>query len=287
MSWLNNQSRPKIKTKASETIDVPDNTWQTCKSCGAILYHKEVESNMFVCRKCGYNMIMPVNYRFTMLFDNGKFEKIKLTEIPDDPLNFEDLKKYKNRLAASRKDTNERDVLLSAFGKIGNIPAVVSCFNFKFMGGSMGVAVGQGIIESIDYAIKKNCAFIILPASGGARMQEGILSLMQMARTTVGVDKLSKAKLPYIVIFTNPTYGGVTASFAMLGDIHIAETGAEIGFAGRRVVEQTIKQQLPDDFQTSEYLKTHGMIDVVVKREDLKETLSKILKIFATAKQYK
>lgn len=287
MSWLNSKTHPKIKTKSSEIKDVPDNTWQTCKSCGAILYHKEIEHNMFICKKCGYNMIMPVSERFKSLFDNGKFEMIKLTKISDDPLNFEDLKKYKNRLEVSRKDTNSHDVVSSAFGKIGSIPAVITCFNFKFMGGSMGVAVGQGILESINYAIKKDCAFIILPASGGARMQEGILSLMQMARTTIGVNKLSEKQLPYIVVFTNPTYGGVTASFAMLGDIHIAETGAEIGFAGRRVVEQTIKQQLPDDFQTSEYLKSHGMIDIVVKREDLKDTLAKILKVFATAKRYK
>ncbi len=287
MSWLTNKKTPKIKTLSSSIKDIPDNVWQTCKSCGTMLYCKELEDNLFVCNKCGYNMTMPVENRFKMLFDGGKFEKIALPKTPDDPIDFEDLKKYKSRLAASRKDTGTDDAISSAFGSINGVPTVVTCFNFNFMGGSMGVAVGQGIVESINCAVKRNCAFIVLPASGGARMQEGILSLMQMARTTVGVDKLAAAKLPYIVVFTNPTYGGVTASFAMLGDIHIAENGAEIGFAGRRVVEQTIKQQLPDDFQTSEYLQNHGMVDIVVKRDELAETIGKILKALWTAKNVK
>ncbi len=279
MNWLNDIFRPKIKTMFSKIKDVPENMWLPCPKCGTLMYRKDLHNHLNVCTKCDYHLFLQTNDRFESLFDDGKFSKIELTQVKEDPLNFKDLKKYKDRLSQYRNATNSQDAIEIAFGKVGNMNTVIASFNFEFMGGSMGTFVGEAIIKAAETAVKKDAALVIIPVSGGARMQESMLSLMQMARTTMAINKVRDAGLPYIVILTNPTMGGVSASFAMLGDIHIAEKGAVIGFAGRRVIEQTIKQKLPPEFQTAEYLKEQGMVDIVVHRKDLKETLANVLKI--------
>ena len=279
MNWLKDIFRPKIKTMFSKIKDVPENMWLPCPKCGTLMYRKDLHNHLNVCTKCDYHLFLQINDRFESLFDDGKFTKVEIADVKDDPLNFKDLKKYKDRLSQYRNSTKSRDAAEVAYGKIGGVDAVVCAFNFEFMGGSMGTFVGEAILKAAETAVKKHAAFITIPASGGARMQESMLSLMQMARTTMAVNKVRDAKLPYIVVFANPTMGGVSASFAMLGDIHIAEKGALIGFAGKRVIEQTIKQKLPPEFQTAECLKEQGMVDVVVHRKDLKDTLANILKM--------
>lgn len=279
MNWLKDIFRPKIKTMFSKIKDVPENMWLPCPKCGTLMYRKDLHNHLNVCTKCDYHLFLQINDRFESLFDDGKFTKVEIADVKDDPLNFKDLKKYKDRLSQYRNSTKSRDAAEVAYGKIGGVDAVVCAFNFEFMGGSMGTFVGEAILKAAETAIKKHAAFITIPASGGARMQESMLSLMQMARTTMAVNKVRDAKLPYIVVFANPTMGGVSASFAMLGDIHIAEKGALIGFAGKRVIEQTIKQKLPPEFQTAECLKEQGMVDIVVHRKDLKDTLANILKM--------
>lgn len=263
----------------SKIKDVPENMWLPCPKCGTLMYRKDLHNHLNVCTKCDYHLFLQINDRFESLFDDGKFTKVEIADVKDDPLNFKDLKKYKDRLSQYRNSTKSRDAAEVAYGKIGGVDAVVCAFNFEFMGGSMGTFVGEAILKAEETAVKKHAAFITIPASGGARMQESMLSLMQMARTTMAVNKVRDAKLPYIVVFANPTMGGVSASFAMLGDIHIAEKGALIGFAGKRVIEQTIKQKLPPEFQTAECLKEQGMVDIVVHRKDLKDTLANILKM--------
>lgn len=279
MNWLKDIFRPKIKTMFSKIKDVPENMWLPCPKCGTLMYRKDLHNHLNVCTKCDYHLFLQINDRFESLFDDGKFTKVEISDVKDDPLNFKDLKKYKDRLSQYRNSTKSRDAAEVAYGKIGGVDAVVCAFNFEFMGGSMGTFVGEAILKAAETAVKKHAAFITIPASGGARMQESMLSLMQMARTTMAVNKVRDAKLPYIVVFANPTMGGVSASFAMLGDIHIAEKGALIGFAGKRVIEQTIKQKLPPEFQTAECLKEQGMVDIVVHRKDLKDTLANILKM--------
>ena len=279
MNWLKDIFRPKIKTMFSKIKDVPENMWLPCPKCGTLMYRKDLHNHLNVCTKCNYHLFLQINDRFESLFDDGKFTKVEIADVKDDPLNFKDLKKYKDRLSQYRNSTKSRDAVEVAYGKIGGVDAVVCAFNFEFMGGSMGTFVGEAILKAAETAVKKHAAFITIPASGGARMQESMLSLMQMARTTMAVNKVRDAKLPYIVVFANPTMGGVSASFAMLGDIHIAEKGALIGFAGKRVIEQTIKQKLPPEFQTAECLKEQGMVDIVVHRKDLKDTLANILKM--------
>ena len=279
MNWLKDIFRPKIKTMFSKIKDVPENMWLPCPKCGTLMYRKDLHNHLNVCTKCDYHLFLQINDRFESLFDDGKFTKVEIADVKDDPLNFKDLKKYKDRLSQYRNSTKSRDAAEVAYGKIGGVDAVVCAFNFEFMGGSMGTFVGEAILKAAETAVKKHAAFITIPASGGARMQESMLSLMQMARTTMAVNKVRDAKLPYIVVFANPTMGGVSASFAMLGDIHIAEKGALIGFAGKRVIEQTIKQKLPPEFQTAECLKEQGMVDIVVHRKDLKDTLANILKM--------
>ena len=279
MNWLKDIFRPKIKTMFSKIKDVPENMWLPCPKCGTLMYRKDLHNHLNVCTKCDYHLFLQINDRFESLFDDGKFTKVEIADVKDDPLNFKDLKKYKDRLSQYRNSTKSRDAAEVAYGKIGGVDAVVCAFNFEFMGGSMGTFVGEAILKAAETAVKKHAAFITIPASGGARMQESMLSLMQMARTTMAVNKVRDAKLPYIVVFANPTMGGVSASFAMLGDIHIAEKGALIGFAGKRVIEQTIKQKLPPEFQTAECLKEQGLVDIVVHRKDLKDTLANILKM--------
>jgi len=278
MNWLTNYVRPKIN-KLVEQKDIPDNLWIGCSSCGKMIFHKELEENSFVCPSCGHHFKLSTAKRLEMMFDDAKYELVDLPAVQSDPLNFTDVKKYTDRIKDARKKTGQNDAIVVAKGLIGSCPAVVGVFDFDFMGGSMGTAVGEAIVKAADLAVKEESALILIPSSGGARMQEGMLSLMQMPRTTLAVKLLKEKRLPYITIFTNPTTGGVTASFAMLGDIHLAEPGALIGFAGARVIEQTIRETLPEGFQRSEYLQEHGMIDAVVDRRQMKEELVKVLNL--------
>ena len=276
MSWLT-RSRQRLTNFVSRR-ETPDNLWTKCKSCGAMLYTKEFEANLFVCTECGHHERVRATDRFDMLFDDGQYERIKAPAPPEDPLKFKDQKRYPDRLKAARAATGEDDALQLACGKIEGQTAVVGVQDFAFMGGSMGVAVGAAFVAGAKAAIQANCPFVMFTAAGGARMQEGILSLMQMPASTVAIAELREAKLPYIVVLTDPTTGGVTASYAMLGDIHIAEPGALIAFAGARVIESTIRQKLPEGFQRAESLLEHGMVDMVVKREDLAETLGRLIR---------
>lgn len=253
--------------------------WIKCESCGKLVYYKDYKDNHYICPMCGRAFIMTPKQRFDLLFDDMTWEKIDLPTVSDDPLNFVDRKPYSERLKEMREDTGCNDAITTADGTIGGIATTVCVLNGDFMMGSMGRAAGEGIVASVDHAIAKRQPFIMVTSSGGARMQENILSLMQMARTTAAVNKLHTAGIPYIVLLTDPTFGGVTASFAMLGDIHIAEAGARIGFAGRRVIEQNIREKLPSNFQTAGYLYEHGMVDMVTPRAELHDTLAKILAV--------
>ncbi|MBN8520394.1 MAG: acetyl-CoA carboxylase carboxyltransferase subunit beta [Alphaproteobacteria bacterium] len=277
MNWLSNFIRPRIRSIVGEQKDVPDNLWQKCDACEGMLFHKELKANLNVCYHCGHHMGIHVKQRLEILFDDGRYDKIPLPAVPVDPLKFKDKKRYADRLKESQAKTKENDALMIGRGKIGGQMAVVAAFDFSFMGGSMGTGVGEGLVKAAETAIKDHAALIVVPASGGARMQEGALSLMQMPRTIIAVDMVKEQGLPYIVLLTNPTTGGVSASFAMVGDIHISEPGAMIGFAGRRVIEETVRETLPKEFQTAEYLLDHGMVDMVVKRADLNATIGKIL----------
>lgn len=278
MNWITRLTRPTVK-KTHIQMDVPDDFWARCPACDSMLFHEEIAKADYVCPRCGHHFRLPTLRRLEMMFDGGKYTLIQLPKVKEDPLKFADLKKYADRLKDARKKNRTEDAMLVAHGKIGKKNAVVGVLNFDFMGGSMGTAVGEAIIRASQLALMQEAALILVTASGGARMQEGMLSLMQMARTTIAVKKLKKKKLPYIVILTNPTTGGVTASFAMLGDIALAEPGAIIGFAGARVIEQTIRQKLPPNFQKAEFLLEHGMIDDVIPRKKLRAKLKQILNL--------
>lgn len=278
MNWLTNYVRPKIQALVRPK-DVPDNLWHKCPACGHMIFHRDLEKALNVCQHCGHHLRLAVKKRLEMLFDDGKYSRIELPKVPEDPLKFKDQKKYTDRLKETRAKTGEQDAIIVAHGKMGGMNVVIAAFNFDFQGGSMGVAVGEGIVAAAELAVLQDSPLIVIPASGGARMQEGILSLMQMARTTVAVDKVKEKRLPYIVLLTDPTTGGVSASFAMLGDIAIAEPGCVIGFAGARVIENTIREKLPEGFQKAEYLLEHGMIDMVVPRKDLRATLVRTLSL--------
>lgn len=277
MNWIRNYVKPKLKALVNK--DVPENLWDKCPSCEQMIFHRELTDNMYVCPQCDHHMRLQPKDRLTYLMDGGNFDQIPLPDVVQDPLKFKDMKKYIDRKKDAQAKTDEKDALVIAKGTIGGNKVICAAFNFSFMGGSMGIAVGEGLVKAADLARSENAALVVVPASGGARMQEGILSLMQMARSTAALSKLKEQGLPYVVLFTDPTTGGVTASFAMLGDIHISEPKAMICFAGRRVIEQTIKETLPDDFQTAEYLLDHGMIDQVVHRKDLNASLGNILSI--------
>lgn len=242
---------------------------------------------MYVCTKCGHHLRLYVDKRLKQLFDDGIYTEMVLPAVKEDPLKFRDTQKYVDRLKVYRKKTGNNDAIKVGTGKVGGIDAVVAAMDFSFMGGSMGTAVGEGIVAAAEYAYEHDCPLIIASASGGARMQEGMLSLMQMARTTAAINRVKEKGLPYISIFTDPTTGGVSASFAMIGDIHIAERGAMIGFAGKRVIEQTIREKLPEGFQTAEYLKEHGMVDIVVERKNLKETVDRVLRLLMDGRMKK
>ncbi|MQA66645.1 MAG: acetyl-CoA carboxylase carboxyltransferase subunit beta [Alphaproteobacteria bacterium] len=276
MNWLKNFVRPKIRALVRKD-NVPDNLWHKCPSCEQMIFHRELTANLYVCTHCNHHMRVSAKDRLDMVFDPDSHQLVELPETIDDPLRFRDKKRYSDRLKETRGKIKATDAILVAHGKIGGVPAVVAAFDFRFMGGSMGVAVGEGIVTAARLAVLQEAPLIVFPSSGGARMQEGILSLMQMPRTTVAVEELRDAGLPYIVVLTDPTTGGVSASFAMLGDIAIAEPGAIIGFAGTRVIEDTIHETLPEGFQRAEYLLEHGMIDMVVHRRDMRSMLSRIL----------
>ncbi len=275
MSWIT-RSRQRL-TNFVTRRETPDNLWTKCRNCNAMLYTREFEANLSVCPECGHHERIGAPARFAMLFDEGVFSRIAVTMPADDPLKFRDQKRYPDRLKAARAATGEPDALLIAKGRIRGRDAVVGVQDFAFMGGSMGIGVGSAFVTGARAAIEARVPFVMFTAAGGARMQEGILSLMQMPATTVAIQELKEARLPYIVVLTDPTTGGVTASYAMLGDIHIAEPGALIGFAGARVIESTIREKLPPGFQRAEYLLEHGMIDMVVKRADLADTLGRLI----------
>lgn len=277
MSWLTNYVKPKIGKILGNRDNIPENAWLKCPDTGMIIHHRDLESNLFVSPHSDYHFPMPVEARLKCIYGGGDYIRIQTPSGLNDPLQFKDFKKYSDRLRASRTKTNEEDAIVVARGTVKGAKLVTAVFNFSFMGGSMGTAVGEGIVTAAECAVKQQAGLLIVPASGGARMQEGIISLMQMARTTVAINRVKDAGLPYIVLLSNPTTGGVSASFAMLGDIHMAEPKCVIGFAGRRVIEQTVRETLPDDFQTAEYLKQHGMVDMVVHRKDLHNRLGQIL----------
>ena len=276
MNWLTNFVKPKLSSLVKRR-NVPEKLWSNCIACGNMIHHKDLTENLRVCMNCDYHFRMSAEERIKLFFNDNEFKEIELEKISDDPLNFSDKKKYRDRLKEYRKKTKREDAFILIEGKINDKEIVIGLMNFEFMGGSMGRAVGGAIVKGAKLAVEKKLPYIIVTSSGGARMQEGIISLMQMPRTIAAVDLLNENKIPYIVILTEPTTGGVTASFAMLGDITIAEKGATIGFAGKRVIQDTIREELPIDFQKAEYLKEHGMVDIVSHRKNLRETLYKVL----------
>ncbi len=282
MSWLNKvrNSLSSLSTKKDET---PDNLWIKCKNCDEMLFAAEFEANLCVCPRCDHHGRIGTDARLAHLLDEG-FKILPAPKVKEDPLKFRDTKKYPDRMKAARAANPHPDALTNALGTIDGHKAVVGVQDFGFMGGSMGMAVGAAFVAGAEKALKEKCAYIICTAAGGARMQEGILSLMQMPKSTVAVRRLNAAGLPYIVVLTDPTTGGVTASYAMLGDVHIAEPGCLIGFAGQRVIQDTIREKLPEGFQRAEYLHAHGMVDMVVKRHDLKATLAQVLSYLNPAK---
>jgi acetyl-CoA carboxylase carboxyl transferase subunit beta len=278
MNWINNYVRPRINSIFSRR-EVPENLWSKCDACGTMLFHRELSDNLNVCTQCGHHMAISPRDRFAGLFDGGIFVEIDVPQPVTDPLGFKDQKKYPDRMKAAQKKTDEKEAMLIAEGDIGRTPIVAAAQDFSFLGGSMGMYVGNAIIAAAERAVKLKRPLILFSAAGGARMQEGILSLMQMPRTTVAVQMLKEANLPYIVVLTHPTTGGVTASYAMLGDVQIAEPNALICFAGPRVIEQTIRETLPEGFQRAEYLLDHGMLDRVTPRTELREELITIVRM--------
>ena len=276
MSWLN-QAKKGIKALTSQKKDIPDNLWSKCPSCGDVLYHRELTRNLWVCGNCNHHLRISTKQYIDLLVDDGSWQETHKGITSSDPLGFKDSKKYVDRIQASIKKTGRDDAVVTGRGEIDRLPVCLSILDFDFMGGSMGSVVGEKITRCLQDAVRHREAAIILSRSGGARMQESLLSLMQMAKTSAMLARLRREEIPFISILTNPTTGGVTASFAQLGDVIIAEPGALIGFAGPRVIEQTINSELPEGFQSSEFLLEHGMLDVIVDRKDLKETLSDIL----------
>ncbi|WP_297774315.1 acetyl-CoA carboxylase, carboxyltransferase subunit beta [uncultured Roseovarius sp.] len=278
MNWITNYVRPRINSIFSRR-EIPENLWSKCDDCGSMLFHRELTDNLNVCTNCGHHMTITPRARLSALFDGGIFSEVDVPLPTTDPLQFRDQKKYPDRLRTAQKATGEKEAMLVATGEIGRTPIVAAAQDFSFMAGSMGMYVGNAIIAAAEEAVKLKRPLILFSAAGGARMQEGILSLMQMPRTTVAVQMLREAGLPYIVVLTHPTTGGVTASYAMLGDVQIAEPGALICFAGPRVIEQTIREKLPEGFQRAEYLLDHGMLDRVTPRTKLRDELISITRM--------
>jgi len=281
MNWISNVVPPKIRSFLRR--ETPDNLWVKCPESGQLVFHKDLEANLFVVPGSGYHMAIGAKARLASLFDGGRYDELPTPEAPSDPLKFRDIKRYSDRLKEYRLKTGASDAITLAFGRLEGLSVTVAVQDFAFQGGTLGMAAGEAIISGMKTALERRTPFIIFTASGGARMQEGMFALMQMPRTTVAVRQLRAAGLPYIVVLTNPTTGGVTASYAMLGDIHIAEPGAVIGFAGARVIEQTIRERLPEGFQRAEYLKSHGMVDMVAPRKELRQLLARLCKLLTHA----
>lgn len=284
MNWLSDIIRPRIRSLTGQQKEVPDNLWEKCPKCEGMLFHRDLKENLNVCYHCDHHLRISVKERFGFLFDCGKYENIALPDVALDPLKFKDRKKYTDRLKEAQNKTGLKDAMTLAKGKIGGQNVVVAAFNFSFMGGSMGMAMGESLVKAAEEAVKTKSAFLVIPSSGGARMQEGMLSLMQMPRSIIAVEMVKESGLPYVVLLTDPTTGGVSASFAMVGDVHVAEPGAMIGFAGRRVIEETVRETLPDDFQTAEYLLEHGIVDMVVGRKEQNEKIGKVLSMLMQPK---
>ena len=278
MNWIANFVRPRIKSLIGGRIsETPENLWKKCSACGEMIFHRDLEAALFVCPQCGHHMRLAPAERFQMTLDPASCEELPQPSVPADPLKFRDERRYTDRLKDARAKTGRAEALSAARGTLDGLPVMVAVQPFDFLGGSLGMGVGEALVLAMQTAAVERRPFILFVASGGARMQEGILSLMQMPRVTIAVDRLREAGLPYIVVLTDPTTGGVSASYAMLGDIHIAEPSALIGFTGQRVIEQTIREKLPEGFQRAEYLRDHGMIDMVVHRHELRATLSQLV----------
>jgi acetyl-CoA carboxylase carboxyl transferase subunit beta len=277
MNWITSYVPPRIKSLFKR--ESPENLWIKCPESGQMVFQKDVEANLNVIPGSGFHLRLSAAARMRHMFDEAKWVDVALPSVPVDPLKFRDEKRYVDRLKENRAKTGMQDACKVGFGRIDNVPAVIAVQDFDFMAGSLGMAVGEALVTGMMAAVDKKAPFVLFAASGGARMQEGILSLMQMPRVTVAVQALKAARLPYIVVLTNPTTGGVTASYAMLGDVHIAEPGALIGFAGPRVIEQTIREKLPEGFQRAEFLKAHGMVDLVVPRHEMKATIARIIRL--------
>lgn len=277
MSWLSNIP-PGIKNIFKRQDDGSDTLWTKCPGCGEMIFQRDLEASHQVCAACSHHLPIEAAERFALIFDNGAFDEIPVPDPVQDPLKFRDEKRYTDRLKENRKKTGQQDAMRVAAGKVDGAEAVVAVQNFRFMGGSMGMALGEAMVRAAEEAVKRQAPLVVFAASGGARMQEGILSLMQMPRTTIAVEMVKEAGLAYIVVLTHPTTGGVTASFAMLGDVHLAEPGALIGFAGPRVIEQTIREKLPEGFQRSEFLVEKGMVDLVVHRAEMKPVIAKLIR---------
>jgi acetyl-CoA carboxylase carboxyl transferase subunit beta len=286
VNWINNVVRPKIRDFWRKR-EMPDNLWVKCPDSGQMIFVRDLEANQFVVPGSGYHMRMTGPARFASLFDDGEYEKIDLPDVPVDPLKFRDERRYTDRLKDAKTKTGLQDAVMVGAGDLDGRQVTAAVQDFNFMGGSLGMAAGEAVLKGMFTAVERGTPFILFAASGGARMQEGVLSLMQMPRTTVGVQRLNDARLPYIVVLTHPTTGGVTASYAMLGDVHLAEPGALIGFAGPRVIEQTIREKLPEGFQRAEYLLEHGMVDKVVHRHQLRATISRICSLLMAQREQK
>jgi len=285
MNWITNIVRPKFGSLLNRK-DMPENLWIKCPESGEMVFHKDLEANMGVVPNSGYHMKISAKDRLKHLFDDGVYELLETPSVAQDPLKFRDKSRYIDKLKDARKKTGLEDSIIAGRGKIEELEMIAVCHEMAFIGGSLGMAAGDMIVKAMEEAANTKTPLVLFAASGGARMQEGILSLMQLPRTTVGVQRMKDAGVPYIVVLTNPTTGGVSASYAMLGDVHIAEPGAVIGFAGRRVIEGTIREKLPDDFQTAEYLQEHGMVDMIVSRLDMKSTLSNVVRLLLNMPSY-
>jgi acetyl-CoA carboxylase carboxyl transferase subunit beta len=280
MNWIANFVRPRIKSLiGGRGTDTPENLWKKCPACGDMIFHRDLELAQNVCPQCGYHLHIGARERFAAVFDAGVFEELPQPEVPLDPLRFRDERRYTDRLKDARAKSGRQDALSAARGTIDGLPVLIAVQPFDFLGGSLGMGVGEALVRALLVAVEEKRPFVLFVSSGGARMQEGILSLMQMPRVTIGVDMVREAGLPYIVVLTDPTTGGVSASYAMLGDVQIAEPGARIGFTGQRVIEQTIREKLPEGFQRAEYLLDHGMVDMVVHRHELRATISRLMHI--------
>jgi len=284
MNWITDYVPPKIKS-FFQRRETPENLWTKCESCGQMIFHRELAENLNVCPGCNFHMPISPRARFKTLFDGGIFTEIKVPDAVADPLHFRDEKRYSDRMKDAKRKTGEAEAMLVVQGDICGLTAVCAGQDFSFMAGSMGIAVGNAMLAAAEAAVKAKAPLVVFTAAGGARMQEGILSLMQMPRTTIAVEMVREARLPFVVVLTNPTTGGVTASYAMLGDVQIAEPGALIGFAGPRVIEQTIREKLPDGFQRAEYLRDHGMVDLVVHRHDLRDVISRVCRLLGASSE--